>query len=78
MQGTVVVGARARHHQRAARGTRRDIAGFVKKGRQLRAQEIDKLFRSTGHGIARLGRAARAAAMTRARWARERAYQTHT
>ena len=37
--------------------TRADIARFVKEGRRLRAEETDKLFRSAGRGIARLGRA---------------------
>jgi hypothetical protein len=37
--------------------TRADIARFVKEGRRLRAEETDKLFRSAGRGIVRLGRA---------------------
>ncbi len=37
--------------------TRADIARFVAEGRRLRAEETDKLFRSAGRGIARLGRA---------------------
>ena len=37
--------------------TRADIARFVKEGRRRRAEETDKLFRSAGRGIARLGHA---------------------
>jgi hypothetical protein len=37
--------------------TRADIARFVKEGRRRRAEETDKLFRSAGRSIARLGRA---------------------
>ena len=37
--------------------TRADIARFVKEGRRRRAEETDKLFRSAGRGIVRLGRA---------------------
>jgi hypothetical protein len=58
--------------------TRQDRARFVQEGRRRRAEEIDKLLRAAGNGIARLGRLALAAAATRARWPRERAYQTHT
>jgi hypothetical protein len=58
--------------------TRQDRVQFVKEGRRRRAEEIDKLLRAAGHGIARLGHLALAAATTRARWPRERAYQTHT
>ena len=37
--------------------TRRDRARFVKEARQLRAEQFDRLFRSTGRGLARqLGR----------------------
>ena len=36
---------------------RADIARFVKEGRRRRDEEIDKLFRSAGRGITRLGRA---------------------
>ena len=57
--------------------TRQDRVRFVKEGRRRRAEEIDKLLRAAGNGIARLGRLALAATM-RARWPRERAYQTHT
>jgi hypothetical protein len=37
--------------------TRRDRARFVKEARRRRAQELDKLFRAVGYGLARLGRA---------------------
>ena len=37
--------------------TRADIARFVKEGRRRRAEETDKLFRSAGRSIVRLGRA---------------------
>jgi hypothetical protein len=37
--------------------TRADIARFVEEGRRRRAEETDKLFRSAGRGITRLGRA---------------------
>jgi hypothetical protein len=37
--------------------TRADIARFVKEGRRRRAEETDKLFRSAGRGITRLGHA---------------------
>jgi hypothetical protein len=37
--------------------TRRDRARFVKEARRRRAQELDKLFRAVGRGLARLGRA---------------------
>ena len=37
--------------------TRADIARFVKEGRRRRAEETDKLFRSAGRNIVRLGRA---------------------
>ena len=37
--------------------TRRDRARFVKEARRRRAQELDKLFRAVGCGLARLGRA---------------------
>jgi uncharacterized protein YjiS (DUF1127 family) len=37
--------------------TRHDLARLVKEGRRLRAEEIDKLFRSVGRGIIRLGSA---------------------
>ena len=37
--------------------TRADIARFVKEGRRRRAEETDKLFRSAGRSIARLGHA---------------------
>jgi hypothetical protein len=36
--------------------TRADIARFVKEGRRRRAEETDKLFRSAGRSIVRLGR----------------------
>jgi hypothetical protein len=36
--------------------TRADIARFVKEGRRRRAEETDKLFRSAGRDIVRLGR----------------------
>jgi hypothetical protein len=37
--------------------TRRDRARFVKEARRRRAQELDKLFRAVGRGLARLARA---------------------
>jgi hypothetical protein len=37
--------------------TRRDRARFVKEARRRRAQELDKLLRAVGRGLARLGRA---------------------
>ncbi len=37
--------------------TRADIARFVREGRRLRAEETDKLLRSAGRRIVRLGRA---------------------
>jgi uncharacterized protein YjiS (DUF1127 family) len=37
--------------------TRHDLARFVKKGRRLRDGEIDKLSRSMGRGMVRLGSA---------------------
>ena len=37
--------------------TRADIARFVKEGRRRRAEETDRLFRSIGHGLARMLRA---------------------
>jgi hypothetical protein len=58
--------------------TRQDLARFVKEARQRRAAETDKLLRAAGRGIARLGRAVLARAAARARWPRERTYQTHT
>ena len=36
--------------------TRRDRARFVKEARRLRAAEMDRIFRSIGRGLARLGR----------------------
>ena len=37
--------------------TRRDIDRFVLEGKRLRAREGDRLLRSVGRGLARLGRA---------------------
>ncbi len=37
--------------------TRADIARFVKEGRRRRTEETDKLFRTIGHGLARMPRA---------------------
>ena len=37
--------------------TRRDRARFVKEARRRRAQELDKLVRAAGRGLARLSRA---------------------
>jgi CRISPR/Cas system-associated protein Csm6 len=58
--------------------TRQDLARFVKEARQRRAAEMNKLLRAAGRWVARLNRAALALATARARWPRERAYQTHT
>jgi hypothetical protein len=51
--------------------TRQDRARFVKEARRRRAEEMDKLVRAAGRGIARAFRAL-AAPLARASWPRER------